>query len=42
MLRETFGEQETMSVIERLNGSIESSYSEIVQFHPDLSYIPEK
>jgi hypothetical protein len=42
MLRDAFGEQEAMSVIERLNGSIESSYSEIVQFRPDLSYIPEK
>jgi hypothetical protein len=42
ILREAFGEQEAMSVIERLNGSIEGTYSEIVQFRPDLSYIPEK
>jgi hypothetical protein len=42
ILREAFGEQEAMSVIERLNGSIESTYSEIVQFRPDLSYIPRK
>jgi hypothetical protein len=42
ILREAFGEQEAMSVIERLNGSIESTYSEIVQFRPDLSYIPGK
>ena len=42
VLREAFGEQEAMSVIERLNGSIESTYSEIVQFRDDLSYIPGK
>lgn len=42
MLREAFGEQEAMSVIERLNASIDSSYSEIAQFRPDLSYIPQK
>jgi hypothetical protein len=41
-LREAFGEQEAMSVIERLNGSIESTYSEISQPRPDLSYIPAK
>jgi len=39
-LREAFGEQEAMSVIERLNGSIEGTYSQIVQTRPDLSYIP--
>ena len=42
ILREAFGEQEAMSVIERFNGSIETTYSEIVEFRPDLSYIPEK
>jgi hypothetical protein len=41
-LREAFGEQEAMSVIERLNGSIESTYSDLVQPRPDLSYIPVK
>ena len=35
-----FGEQEAMSVIERLNGSIESTYSELIQFRGDLSYVP--
>jgi len=42
ILRDAFGEQEAMSVIERLNGSIESTYSEIVEFRADLSYIPGK
>jgi hypothetical protein len=41
-LREAFGEQEAMSVVERLNGSIERSYSELAQLRPDLSYIPSK
>jgi acetylornithine deacetylase/succinyl-diaminopimelate desuccinylase-like protein len=41
-LREAFGEQEAMSVIERLNGSIESTYSDLVQTRPDLSYVPAK
>jgi hypothetical protein len=41
-LREAFGEQEAMSVIERLNGSIESTYSDLIQPRPDLSYIAAK
>jgi hypothetical protein len=41
-LREAFGEQEAMSVIERLNGSIESTSTEIIQPRPDLSYVPGK
>jgi hypothetical protein len=31
-----------MSVIERLNASIDHTYSEIVEFRTDLSYIPGK
>jgi len=42
ILRDAFGEQEAMSVVERLNESIESTYSEIVEFRADLSYIPAK
>jgi preprotein translocase subunit SecF len=41
-LREAFGEQEAMSVIERLNSSIEDTYSDLIQTRPDLSYIPGK
>jgi len=41
-LREVFGEQEATSVIERLNSSIESTYSDLIQPRPDLSYIPAK
>jgi hypothetical protein len=41
-LRAAFGEGEATSVIERINGSIEGTYSEIIQFRPDLSYMPAK
>jgi len=41
-LREAFGEQEAMSVIERLNSSIEGTYSDLIQTRPDLSYMPAK
>jgi hypothetical protein len=41
-LRAAFGEQEAMSVIERLNSSIDSTYSELMEFRPDLSYLPAK
>jgi hypothetical protein len=41
-LREAFGEQEAMSVIERLNASIEGTYSYLIQPRPDLSYMPAK
>jgi hypothetical protein len=41
-VREAFGEQEAMSVIERLNGSIEGTYSYLIQTRPDLSYMPAK
>ena len=41
-LREAFGEEEAISVIERFNSSIESTYSDLVQTRPDLSYVPAK
>jgi hypothetical protein len=41
-LRAAFGENEAMSVIERLNSAIAGTYSELIQFRPDLSYIPGK
>jgi hypothetical protein len=41
-LREAFGEQEAMSVVERLNAAIEGTYSAIVRTRPDLSYVPAK
>ena len=42
VLREAFGEQEAMSVIERINSSVESTYDELIEFRPDLSYLPAK
>jgi len=42
MLRDAFGAAEGDSVYERVEGAIESEYSEIVRFRSDLSYIPGK
>jgi len=42
MLREAFGPGEGDSVYERVEGAIESEYTEILQFRPELSYIPAK
>jgi hypothetical protein len=41
-LREAFGEQEATSVIDRLNSSIEATYSDLIQPRADLSYMPAK
>jgi quinol monooxygenase YgiN len=42
MLKEAFGQNEADAVYDRLESSIESEYSEILQFRSDLSYIPAK
>jgi quinol monooxygenase YgiN len=42
MLREAFGPAEGDSVYERVQGAIESEYTEILEFRPDLSYVPGK
>lgn len=42
MLKDAFGQNEADAVYDRLEGSIESEYSEILQFRPDLSYIPAR
>jgi hypothetical protein len=42
MLKEAFGQAEADSIRKRFNDSIEGTYSDIVQFRPDLSYIPAK
>lgn len=41
MLKDAFGQSEADSIIKRLDSSIESETSEIVQFRPDLSYLPK-
>jgi hypothetical protein len=42
MLEEAFGQSEADSITKRFDASIESETSEIVQFRPDLSYLPNK
>jgi hypothetical protein len=40
MLREAFGDAEADSITKRFDASIESQTSEVIQFRPDLSYMP--
>src|ERR1700687_4477264 len=40
MLKEAFGEAEADSIIDRIDHSVEKGMSEIIQFRPDLSYLP--
>ncbi len=42
MLKDAFGQAEADSITKRLDSSIENETSEIVQFRPDLSYLPSK
>jgi len=42
MLKEAFGREEADSITKRFDSSTESEASEIVQFRPDLSYLPNK
>lgn len=42
MLKEAFGQSEADSIVDRIDHSVEKETSEIVQFRPDLSYLPGK
>ena len=42
MLKEAFGQAEADTIVDRLDRSIEKESSEIIQFRPDLSYLPGK
>ncbi len=42
MLKEAFGQVEADSIVDRLDHSVEKETSEILQFRPDLSYMPGK
>jgi hypothetical protein len=42
MLKDAFGQAEADSIVDRLDRSIEKETMEIIQFRPDLSYIPGK
>jgi hypothetical protein len=42
MLKDAFGQNESDSVYDRFENSIQSEYTEILEFRPDLSHIPAK
>lgn len=42
MLKEAFGQAEADSIVDRIDGSVQKETSEIIQFHPELSYLPNK
>ena len=42
MLKEAFGQAEADSIVDRIDTSVQSETSEIIQFRPDLSYLPGK
>ncbi len=42
MLKEAFGQAEADSIVDRIDHSVEKQTSEIIQFRPDLSYLPGK
>ena len=42
MIKEAFGQAEADSIVDVINWSVQSETSEIIQFRPDLSYLPGK
>jgi len=42
MLKDAFGAAESESIVDWINESVKSETAEIIQFRPDLSYIPGK
>jgi hypothetical protein len=42
MLKDAFGQAEADSIVGRIDTSVQSETTEIVQFRPDLSYLPGK
>ncbi|HXY48115.1 MAG TPA: hypothetical protein VEI01_01600 [Terriglobales bacterium] len=42
MLKDAFGQAESDSIVDRIDNSVEKETNGIVQFHPELSYIPSK
>jgi hypothetical protein len=42
MLKVAFGQAEADSIVSRIDGSVTSETSEIIQFRPELSYLPGK
>jgi len=42
MIKDAFGQAEADSIVERIDSSVMSETSQIIQFRPDLSYLPGK
>lgn len=42
MLKEAFGQAEADSIVNRLDAAVQSETSEVIQFRPELSYLPSK
>lgn len=42
VIKDAFGQAEADSIVDRIDRSIEKETSEIIQFRPDLSYLPGK
>jgi hypothetical protein len=42
MLKEAFGQSEADSIVARIDHSVQKEMSEIIEFHPELSYMPGK
>jgi len=42
MLKDAFGQAKADSIVDGINASVQSETSEIIQFRPDLSYLPSK
>jgi hypothetical protein len=42
MLKDAFGPEEADSIVDRIDKSVEKETSQILQFRPDLSYLPGK
>jgi len=42
MLKDAFGQAEADSIVNRLDASVQNETSEIIQFRPELSYLPSK
>jgi hypothetical protein len=42
MLKDAFGQAEADSIVDWINESVKSETAEVIQFRPDLSYIPGK
>jgi hypothetical protein len=42
MLKEAFGQADADSVVDRIDASVEKETTQVIQFHPELSYLPSK